>query len=307
MMRARQPVTRDLAMILGLLAAAGLVPLVAGDYWIGVGIALLMAIALTQSWSILSSLSGYVSLGHVVFYGLGAYVVVASWGSLPVAASLPIAALAAAAFAFVIGLPVLRVRGPYFVILTFGLAELVKFCVIAIEAAQGRASRLILGTPGLDTLFFLMLALAAIATLLAWGARVTRLGHGLRAIRENEEAAETLGVPVARYKLAAFVLSAAIPGAVGGVMALRATYFEPIQVFDPMVSFSMIAMAIIGGGDDLRGPVIGAIVLGTLSEMLWASAPQLYMIILGLLLVIFVLFVPEGICGRLLRPSIARR
>ena len=299
--------TRDLVLILGLLAAAGIVPFFAGDYWIGIGITLSMAIALTQSWSILSSLSGYVSLGHVVFYGLGAYVVVASWGTLPIAASLPVAALAAVAFAFVIGLPVLRVRGPYFVILTFGLAELVKFSVIAIEAAQGKASRLILGTPELGTLFFLMLALAALATLLAWGARVTRLGHGLRAIRENEEAAETLGVPVARYKLTAFVLSAAIPGAVGGVMALRATYFEPIQVFDPMVSFSMIAMAIIGGSDDLRGPVVGAIFLGVLSEMLWANAPQLYMIILGLLLVIFVLFVPEGICGRLLRPAVARR
>lgn len=298
---------RDLMLILGLLAATGVVPFFAGDYWIGIGITLMMAIALTQSWSILSSLSGYVSLGHVVFYGLGAYVVVASWGALPIAASLPMAALAAAAFAFVIGLPVLRVRGPYFVILTFGLAELVKFSVIAIEAAQGKASRLILGTPELGTLFFLMLALAALATLLAWGARVTRLGHGLRAIRENEEAAETLGVPVARYKLTAFVLSAAIPGAVGGVMALRATYFEPIQVFDPMVSFSMIAMAIIGGSDDLRGPVVGAIFLGVLSEMLWANAPQLYMIILGLLLVIFVLFVPEGICGRLLRPAVARR
>jgi branched-chain amino acid transport system permease protein len=294
---------RDLLWILGLLAACGLLPYFAGDYWIGIGISLMMAIALTQSWSILSSLSGYVSLGHVVFYGLGSYVVVASWGTLPMAISLPLAALAAAAFAFVVGLPVLRVSGPYFCILTFGLAELVKYCVIGFEAAQGQAGRLILGTPGLGALFFMMLALAAVATLLAWGARVTRLGHGLRAIRENEPAAETLGVPVARYKLIAFMLSAAVPGAVGGVMALRATYFEPIQVFDPMVSFSMITMAIIGGSDDLRGPVVGAVVLTLLGELLWANAPQLYMIILGLLLLIFVLFVPEGICGRLPRSA----
>jgi branched-chain amino acid transport system permease protein len=150
-----------------------------------------------------------------------------------------------------------------------------------------------------------MLALAALATLFAWGARVTRLGHGLRAIRENEEAAETLGVPVSRYKLAAYVLSAAIPGAVGGVMALRSTYFEAIQAFDPMVSFSMITMAVIGGSDDLRGPVVGALFLSILSEMLWANAPQLYMIILGVLLIIFVTFVPHGICGRLLRPATA--
>ena len=295
---------RDLPALLGILAVlalAALLPLAASEYWIGVGITLAMWIALTQSWAVLSALSGYISLGHVVFYGLGSYVVVATWERLPLAASLPLAACAAALFAFVIGLPVLRVRGPYFVILSFGVAELVKYVLIAVEAAQGNASRLILGAPGLETLYGLLLGLAALATLLAGAIRVTRLGQGLRAIREDEEAAETLGVPVTRYKLAALVLSAAIPGAVGGVMVLRSTYFEPAQVFDPMISFSMIAMVIIGGGDDLRGPILGAVLLSLISEFLWASAPQLYMIILGTLLCAFVLFVPEGLYGRLLR------
>lgn len=295
---------RDLVVVLGLLGAAAGVPLLGGDYWIGVGITACMWVALTQSWSLLSGLSGYVSLGHVVFYGLGAYVVVVSWGVLPIAVSLTLAAGAAAVFACVTGLPVLRVRGPYFVILTFGIAELVKFVLMAAEAAAGNASRLILGTPEIQTLFFLMLALAAAATALAWVVRVSRLGYGLRAIREDEEAAETLGVPVARYKLLAFVLSACIPGAVGGVMALRNTYFEPLQAFDPMISFSMIAMAVLGGSDDLRGPVVGAAFFVFLSEILWANAPQVYMIALGILLVLFVQFVPEGLCGRL---SKARR
>jgi len=298
---AMNPDLRALLGILAVLALAALLPLAASEYWIGVGITLAMWIALTQSWAVLSALSGYISLGHVVFYGLGSYVVVATWERLPLAASVPLAACAAALFAFVIGLPVLRVRGPYFVILSFGVAELVKYVLIAIEAAQGNASRLILGAPGLGTLYELLLGLAALATLLAAGIRMTRLGHGLRAIREDEEAAETLGVPVTRYKLAALVLSAAVPGAVGGVMALRSTYFEPAQVFDPMISFSMIAMVIIGGGDDLRGPILGAVLLSLISEFLWASAPQLYMIVLGALLCAFVLFVPEGLCGRLLR------
>jgi branched-chain amino acid transport system permease protein len=296
---------RDLVVVLALLGASAVVPFLGGDYWIGVGITAFMWVALTQSWSLLSGLSGYVSLGHVVFYGLGAYVVVASWEVLPIAVSLALAAGAAAVFAFVTGMPVLRVRGPYFVILTFGVAELVKFVVLATEAAAGNASRLILGTPDIETLFFLMLALASAATVLAWGVRVSRLGHGLRAIREDEEAAETLGVPVARYKLLAFVLSACIPGAVGGVMALRNTYFEPLQAFDPVISFSMITMAVIGGSDDLRGPVVGAAFFVFLSEMLWANAPQVYMMALGILLVLFVLFVPEGLCGRLFRARAA--
>ena len=288
---------RVLCAVLVALAAVGVAGAFVGDYWIGVGISVLMAVALAQSWAVLSALSGYISLGHVVFYGLGAYLVVVTWNVIPLPLALVLAAAAAAAFAFVIGLPVLRVRGPYFVILTFGVAELVKYVLIAIEAAEGHASRLILGAPDPIVLYDILLGLAAAATVLAAAVRMSRLGHGLRALREDEEAAETLGVPVARYKLIAFVLSAAIPGAVGGVLALRATYFEPSLVFDPMISFAMIAMTIIGGSDDLLGPVLGAVLLTGLSELLWDSAPQAYMVILGLLLVMFVRFVPHGISG----------
>jgi len=288
---------RDLAVILAGLLATAVAGAFVDDYWIGLGLALMTAIALAQSWAVLSSLSGYVSLGHVVFYGLGSYLVVVTWNVVPLALALPLAAAAAGLFAFLVGLPVLRARGPYFVILTFGVSELVKFVLIAVESALGHASRLVLGAPDPIVLFYLALGLAAIATMLAYGVRVTRLGYGLRGIRENEEAAENLGVPVASYKLAAFVLSAVVPGAVGGIMALRATYFEPRVVFDPMISFSMIAMAIIGGSDALRGPVLGALLLTILSELLWANAPELYMIILGVLLVVFVRFLPQGVAG----------
>jgi branched-chain amino acid transport system permease protein len=288
---------KDLGFIvvaLGIVAVAGIF---ANDYWIGIGISLLMGIALAQSWAILSALSGYISLGHVVFYGLGAYLVVITWNIVPLPLALILAAAVATGFAFLIGLPVLRVRGPYFVILTFGVAELVKYVLIAIEAALGHASRLILGAPDPIVIFYMLLGLALLATLLAAAVRLSRLGHGLRALREDEEAAETLGVPAARYKLAAFVLSAAIPGAVGGVMALRATYFEPSTAFDPMISFLMVTITIIGGSDDLRGPVLGAVLLTGLSEFLWDVAPQGYEVILGVLLLIFVRFLPEGLSG----------
>lgn len=306
-MKSRVKVGTDLLFVLALLTFAAPMPWFSGDYLVGFGITVLVAIALTQSWSILSSLSGYVSLGHVVFYGLGSYLIVTTWGTLPIPASIPLAAIAAAAFALAVGLPALRVRGPYFVILTFGLAELVKYAIVAIDSAQGKASRLILGTPEIETLYFTMLALAVLATVLAWGVRVTRLGHGLRAIREDEEAAMTLGVPVARYKLIAFVFSAAIPGAAGAVMALRSTYFDPVQAFNPTVSFTMITMAIIGGSDDLRGPVVGAVLLSLLSEMLWVNAPELYMILLGFLLIVFVLFMPKGLCGHFAGEPTRRR
>jgi branched-chain amino acid transport system permease protein len=122
-------------------------------------------------------------------------------------------------------------------------------------------------------------------------------GQVLKAIRENEPRAISLGYDVDRYKLLAFVLSAAIPGMVGGVMALRSTYFVVGQVFDPMISITVIAMAIIGGGDDARGPLLGVVFLALLSELLWSRAPLLYMVILGAILIVFVLILPNGLAG----------
>ncbi len=140
---------------------------------------------------------------------------------------------------------------------------------------------MLFGAPDLVVIYFGMIALALAATLLLLGVAPLRFGHGLRSLRENEEAAETLGVPVVRYKLIAFVLSAAIPGMVGAVMALRSTYFVVGQVFDPMISVTVIAMALIGGRDDARGPMLGTLFLFIVSEFLWIRAPLAYMLILG--------------------------
>jgi branched-chain amino acid transport system permease protein len=273
------------------------IPSVGGDYWTGVALNLTMWIALTESWCILSSLTGYTSLGHSVFYGLGGYLVVASWETLPYPVSIVLAGLAGVIFAALVGIPVLRVRGPYFVILTFGISELVKYIIIAFEAASGTSSRILFNAPDLRVIYYAMLLLAIASVLLMAYVERSRLGRGLRAIRENEEAAETIGVPVARYKLFAFMLSAAIPAMAGGVMAARSTYFEASQVFDPMISVTVIAMALIGGGDNARGPLLGVVFLSLLSEVLWSKAPQIYMIILGAILMLFVLVLPRGIQG----------
>lgn len=286
-------------ILVGLFALA--VPYVVGNYYVSVALTLCMWIALTQSWTILSGMAGYISLGHVLFYGLGGYVSVLAWKTLPLWISIPLAGVVAGLFALIIGAPVLRVRGPYFVILTFGIAELVKFIVINVESTIAQAGRLMFGVPPVTTLFYIMLALAVAASLMAWGVRRSRLGAGLIAIREDEPAAETVGVPVARYKVYAYVLSAIIPGMVGAVMGLRLTYVEVLQLFNPIVSFTIVTMAIIGGSDDARGPILGAGFLMILSELLWSSLPQLYMVVLGVLLVTFVLFAPNGIVGLITR------
>jgi branched-chain amino acid transport system permease protein len=291
------PVAREIAVWLTLALAAAALPFVAGDYAIGVGLVLLMWLALTQSWSVLSTMTGYVSLGHVVFYGLGSYIVIVTWQVIPLPAAIVLAGVVSGLFALTVGLPVLRVRGPYFVILTFGLAELVKFAIIALEAEMGIASRLIFGAPDIGYVYYAMLLLATAATVMVTIVHGSRFGHALRSIRENEEAAETVGVPIARYKLYAYALSAVIPGMVGGVMALRSTYFEVSQAFDSMISINIIVMAVIGGGESARGPLLGVVFLTILAEVLWTRAPQLYMVILGVLLILFVLKFPDGLSG----------
>jgi len=295
-MTRRRQAGLTLAALAVVLCAA--LPLALGPYALGVVLSVLMWIALAESWAMFSGLSGYVSLGHAVFYGVGAYVTVLLWHVLPLWLSVPLGGLAAALLALCLGWPCLRVRGPYFVILTLGISEFVKYVVISTEAALGRNGRLLIGTPSLTVLFEAMLALAVLSMAALYIVRSSRLGAGLLAIREDEVAAEAVGVNAAALKLLAFTLSALIPGMVGGLMILRSTYFEPLQAFSPTTSFTIVTIAILGGSDEVPGPLLGAVFLVLLSELLWTRAPELYMIILGALLITFVLFVPEGLVGR---------
>ena len=288
----------DLKSWLALLVVLAVLPAMLGTYGQGVMLQLFAWIALTASWVAFSGMTGYISLGHAVFYGLGGYVMALSWMTLPVWVALPLSAFAAALFAMLAGLPSLRVRGPYFVILTFGLAELVKFIVIAIESSLGMSGRLLLGAPDVMVLAYGMLGLAVLAVALVMVLRHSRLGMALWAVREDEVAAMTMGVPVTRVKLVAFVLSAGIPAMVGALTVLRSTYFEPMQMFSPITSFTIVTMAIIGGSERPAGPLLGAGFIMLLSELLWSRAPEFYMMLLGVLLLAFVLFAPNGIVGK---------
>jgi branched-chain amino acid transport system permease protein len=276
-------------------------PALGNDYLTGVAFTLSAWIALTESWMIISGMTGYVSLGHVVFVGTGAYVAALAWQTFPVWAILPAAGLTAGVLALVVGYPCLRVRGPYFVILTFGLSELVKYIIVNIEAALTVSGRVLFGAPAIDDLFWIMLGLAWASLVAALIIRQSRFGAGLRAIRENEEAAETIGISAALFKLAAFVLSAIIPGMVGALMAMRSAYFEPLQFFNPQTSVLIVTMAVIGGSDKPFGALVGVGFLVLIQELLWANLPQLYMIVVGALLIAVVVWVPGGLFGRLQR------
>ncbi|MBW2063584.1 MAG: branched-chain amino acid ABC transporter permease [Deltaproteobacteria bacterium] len=273
-----------------------LVPAFASDYLISLFLDLLMWIALAESWIILSGYTGYISLGHSAFFGLGAYFMAMTWTHVPYAVSVISGGLVCVAFAFAIGFAFLRVRGPYFVILTLGLSEFTKFLFINLEIKLGgTVGRILMMAPRLETLYYSVLVVGTAATLAAYLVKNSRFGMGLFSIKEDEDAANSLGINTSLYKWLAFGISAFFPGMVGAILALRRSYIDPYTVFNPLVSFQVIVMAFLGGFQDVEGALLGAVVLTLVSEALWARYPYYYMIILGAIIILVVKFMPLGV------------
>ena len=293
------------AFVLGsipILLVMGTLPLYSSDYVISIGLNILMWVALTESWIILSGYTGYISLGHATFYGIGGYMMAISWQSLPFPVAVIMGGLASLAVALAIGFPCLRVRGPYFVILTLGLSEFTKYLFINWEVnVTGTVGRLLMGAPAIQTLYYSILVIALVTVAVAYIIKRSRFGLALFSIKENEDAAESLGVHTSLYKWLAFGISALFPGFVGAIMALRSTYIDPYTVFDPFVSFQVIIMAFLGGYEDVLGPLLGALILTLLSEVLWARYPYYYTIILGVILILIIKFLPSGLIEPLRR------
>ena len=271
-------------------------PQVISDYHVSVLLDLLMWIALTESWIILSGYTGYISLGHSAFFGFGAYFMAMTWTHIPYELGVILAGLICAAFAFFIGFPFLRVRGPYFVILTLGLTEITKYIFINLEIKLGgTVGRILMMTPGLHTLYYSVLVVCVLAIVTAHFIKNSRFGTGLFSIKEDEDAASALGINTSFYKWLAFGISASFPGMIGAILALRRSYIDPYTVFSPMVSFQVIVMAFLGGVEGVEGAMVGAIVLTLVSEALWAQYPYYYMIILGITIIFIVKFLPMGV------------
>jgi len=260
------------------------------------GINALILATLAQSWNIIGGYTGYPSFGNSVFYGLGGYGVAIAMVQfqLPFAAGLTLGVFFAVLFAFLLGLPVLRLRGHYFAIATLGLAEVMTAIISNLEIA-GRNIGLILPLLKGDTLFFeLSLALLVITTMtVAWISR-SRFGFGLIAIRENEEAAAVMGVNTTLYKVLAFALCSIFAAIAGGIHAYWITYLDPTSAFDITLNVKMIIMAVFGGPGTIFGPVLGAFVLSAISEVLATKVTSLASIFFGLVIVAAIVFMPRG-------------
>jgi len=288
------------------LAAAGLLlaglPWVASDFMLSLALSCIMYAGLAVSWSMFSGATNYLSLATAAFFGLGAYV--SAWGadSLPYALAVPLGGLLAAGFAALIGTAVLHLRGAYFAVITFGLGELVRYAITYYEKAfEGTVGRIIAEPPDPATVYWTVLALSLAAVAAAVLVRDHRLGLALRGIGSDEERAQTLGVNARRAKTVAFALSAFFAGALGAAMAVRWTYIDPPTVFNPFIGFQTVLIAMVGGAQTILGPLASAVVFSLLTEFLRLQFPYLYLVLLGLLLILLVLYLPGGLASLLVR------
>jgi branched-chain amino acid transport system permease protein len=287
-----------LAALAGAAVVAAALPWLLDDFLVSLALSCLMYVALATSWAMFSGATRYVSLGTSAFFGLGAYVSAWTVAATPWPIVILGGALLAAAFAGLAGLAILHLRGTYFAVLTFGLSELTRHVVTYGEKQYaGTVGRVLRAVPSNRTVYFTVLAIAVSAVLVAVAVRRSRFGLALIGIGADEQRAQTLGVPTRWVKVAGFALSAAFAGAAGAAMAVRWTYIDPTAVFNPLIGLQTVLIAIVGGPLSLTGPLLAALVFSLLAEFLRLQFPYAYLIALGLLLIVAVLYLPYGLAG----------
>jgi branched-chain amino acid transport system permease protein len=258
---------------------------------------ILMYIILTQSWVLFSSPTGYISLAPAAFFGVGIYAAAVLGLRLPLPVVIVAGGLASSCLAFLVGALTLRLKGIYFAIFTFGLVELMKYLLLWYEIKfTGTRGRFVVLVDN-NTIYYVMLAILVALLLTTLLIRRSRYGLALQSIGENEEAAAHTGVNVTLVKVITFAISASFMGAAGAIIATHWTYVDPYIAFDPLNSFMPVLMAIFGGMGQLYGPIAGATVFAYLKEVLITRFPYIYMLLFGIILVIAILYLPDGLVG----------
>ena len=300
---------------LGVAALAALYPVVRPDDLTFLGVGFLTFIFITQaiSWNIVGGFAGQVSFGFAAFFGTGAYVTALLWtqGGWDPVLTLPVAGLAAMLVALLVGLPVFRLSAQYFSIATIGVGEAARVIAINMDSVTGGASGLILpfNVPDKAWFYWAGLTLTTLAFLVSAWIRRHRFGLALFALRMDQSAAESLGVPTAIFKNLAHMVAAFFCGSAAGLYVVYLSYAHPDQVFGFDLSIGMVLMNVIGGIGTLWGPVLGALIYFPVRQLVLAN-PALVavnLLIFGGLLIVIILFEPGGLLGLLSRFGVLAR
>jgi len=270
----------------------------------------MMYVVLALSWNIISGYTGYISFGHVLFYGVGSYasaILVADygWNWLP---TLIISGGVAVVVAIVLGFPVLRLKGPYFAIAMLGAAESFRILATVWDGLTHGGEGISL--PNIENSFatyYAMMVLMVVTIIVSYWIGHSRFGVRLNAIREDEVAAAANGINTTLYKLAAFALSGIFAAIAGGIQANKTLYIDPDTEFFILITITMKLMAMLGGKGTVIGPIIGAIVLYAIQEIVWIQLPQAHLIAFGIFLILVARFMPRGIVGFFIDQGWARK
>ena len=293
----RRPELRWAAAIFVAFGGLALLPLVVRrDDILNFVFLILLSITLAESWNIIAGYAGQVNLGHAAFFGLGALVARTLWTSgTPIVLAMVAGAAVATAFALLIGVAAFRLRGAYFAIGTLALGEILRTTVGNVLSEISTLPTATIAAYRLSHRYYLALGLAAVAVGAVALLAVSRLGLGMQAIREDEEAAEASGVAALSLKLAALALSTGLAGLAGGLFAYYHISYYPSHPFSPHWTFDALLMTFIGGVGTLHGPVLGAVLYVFLKEYLALHWVDFHLLIFGALFVAIVLLLPGGL------------
>jgi branched-chain amino acid transport system permease protein len=287
-------------------AGIALASLRVNPYLYFAGYVILQYVVIATAWNILGGYAGYVNFGTPAFFAMGAYTAVLLIKS--VKAPLPVLLLAGGLVAGLLGLGIgyltLRLRGTFFSIATLALAVMLQTVVMNWEYVGGSRGTSVIRPPGppfgsyVTFLFTVMVGLAVASVLIARFIERSRIGRGLAALRDSEEAAECMGVPTLRLKLFATTVSGFLLGVAGAPFPYYVTFVEPNSAFALDYAVNALAMPMIGGTTSWLGPVIGAVLLGTAQQIAIVTiSSEMNLFIVGVVLVLFVVLAPEGILG----------
>jgi branched-chain amino acid transport system permease protein len=287
-------------IVIGALMAA--LPLTGDNYLLRLATITFMYAVLAQSWNFIGGLAGYPSFATAAFFGLGAYTsAILQVNGMQEFAAWGCAGLAALLFAAFIGGAILHLRGHYFAIASLVVAEMLREIVNTTPDFTGGGMGLNLPIMRISVgaqaqfFFYAMLGLAVLCTAIAIVVQHSKLGFGLRCVQQNEDAANVLGVNTYAYKTAAFCLSAVFVAIAGAIYANWTNYIDPPDVFDVLIAIKPLVMVLLGGLGTIFGPAIGALILIAFEEFVWRNLLTIHAAALGLIIVVLVLFLPNGL------------
>ncbi|HVN25980.1 MAG TPA: branched-chain amino acid ABC transporter permease [Syntrophorhabdales bacterium] len=268
------------------------------EYLLNLLILICLYAILSHSWNILGGYCGQISLGHATFFGAGALTFRYLWlGGVSYYLALPAGALASLVLASAIGFPSFKMKGHYFSIGTLALAMIALITVQNLLPGVSFITEACLKEYSLMTIYYLALGVAALTVFAVYALSRSKLGLAMISVREDEDAAEAIGINTFKYKVAAMSISTVVAGFAGGIFAFYCGTYYHYAPFELGWSFDPLLIAFIGGAGTVAGPVIGSVVFVLLKELFAASLGQVNVLIFGIVFIVTVLFLPKGLVG----------